>query len=90
MSFNLNFNFHLKGIKMNVLNNAIDFNFFSWLNNAYIYVCGNVHIMNLIKYSLLARCGQVHLVFHSELSELGQINYRPIIVKQLDYRLIPQ
>jgi hypothetical protein len=40
--------------------------------------------------ALLARCGQVHLVFHSDLSELGQINYRPIMVKQLNCRLIPQ
>jgi hypothetical protein len=34
----LNYNFHFKGIKMNVLNNAIDFNFLSWISNAYIYV----------------------------------------------------
>jgi hypothetical protein len=39
--------------------------------------------------ALLARCGQVHLVFHSDLSELGQINYKPIMVKQLNCRLIP-
>ncbi len=31
-------NFHFKGIKRNVLNNAIDFNFFSCISNAYIYV----------------------------------------------------
>jgi hypothetical protein len=42
------------------------------------------------EFALLIRCGQVHLVFHSDLSELGQINYRPIMVKQLNYRLIPQ
>ncbi len=34
----VNCNFHLKGIKRNVLNNAIDFNFLSWISNAYIYV----------------------------------------------------
>jgi hypothetical protein len=39
--------------------------------------------------SLLARCGQVHLVFHSDLNELGQINYKPIMVKQLNCKLIP-
>ncbi len=33
-----NYNFHLKGIKRNILYNAIDFNFLSWINNAYIYV----------------------------------------------------
>jgi G:T-mismatch repair DNA endonuclease (very short patch repair protein) len=33
----LNCNFHLKGIKKNVLNNASDFNFLSWIGNAYIY-----------------------------------------------------
>jgi hypothetical protein len=40
--------------------------------------------------ALLARCGQVHLVFHSDLNELGQINYNPIMVKQLNCKLIPQ
>jgi hypothetical protein len=40
--------------------------------------------------ALLARCGQVHLVFHSYFSELGQINYRPIMIKQLNCKLIPQ
>ncbi len=34
----LNCNFHLKRIKMNVLKNAIDFKFLSWISNAYIYV----------------------------------------------------
>jgi hypothetical protein len=34
----LNYKFHFKGIKKNVLNNAIDFNFLSWISNAYIYV----------------------------------------------------
>ncbi len=34
----LNYNFHFKGIKKNVLNNAIDFNFLSWISNAYVYV----------------------------------------------------
>ncbi len=29
---------HLKGIKRNVLNNAINFNFLSWINKACIYV----------------------------------------------------
>jgi hypothetical protein len=47
-----------------------------------------VHRRNEI-IALLARCGQVHLVFHSDLSELGQINYRPIMVKQLNCKLIP-
>jgi hypothetical protein len=40
--------------------------------------------------TLLARCDQVHLVFHSNLSELRQSNYRLIMVKQLNCRLIPQ
>ncbi len=34
----LNYTFHRKGIKRNVLNNAIDFNFLSWISNAYIYI----------------------------------------------------
>jgi len=33
-----NCNFHFKGIKRNVLNNVINFNFLSWISNAYIYV----------------------------------------------------
>ncbi len=33
-----NYNFHFKIIKRNALSNAIDFNFFSWMKNAYIYV----------------------------------------------------
>ncbi len=32
-----NCNLHIKGIKRNVLNNAIDFNFLSWISSAYIY-----------------------------------------------------
>ncbi len=50
------------------------------------------HLVNYLVFlgTLLARCGQVHLVFHSDLSELGHINYRPIMVKQLNCRLIPQ
>ncbi len=38
MNPSFNCNFHLKGIKRNVLNNEIDFNFLSWISNAYIYV----------------------------------------------------
>jgi hypothetical protein len=38
-----NSNFHFKGIKRDALNNAIDFNVVSWINNAYIYIFNNVH-----------------------------------------------
>jgi hypothetical protein len=34
----LNNNFHYKGIKKKILNSAIDFNFLSWMTNAYTYV----------------------------------------------------
>jgi len=33
-----NYNFYLKGIKLNALSGVIDFNFFSWINIDYIYV----------------------------------------------------
>lgn len=33
-----NCNFHLEGIKRYVLNNEFDFNFLSWICNAYIYI----------------------------------------------------
>jgi hypothetical protein len=38
LSHCLNSNFHLEGIKKNVLNNAIRFNFLLWISNAYFYV----------------------------------------------------
>ncbi len=33
-----NYNFYFKRINKNALNNVIDFNFVSWINNVYIYV----------------------------------------------------
>jgi hypothetical protein len=65
------------------------FNFdISKVHNYHLVKVSQKTISHLI--SLLARCDQVHLVFHSYLSELRQINYRPIMVKQLNCRLIPQ
>jgi hypothetical protein len=43
----LNCNFHLKGIKRNVLNNAIDFNFLSWIS-MHTSMFSNVHIMHCL------------------------------------------
>jgi hypothetical protein len=52
--------------------------------NSKLLNCTKIVVRLLGMTSLLARCGQVHLVFHSYLSELGQINYRPIMEKHVN------
>jgi hypothetical protein len=47
LSYRLNCNFHFKGIKRNVLHNAIDFKFFSWIKMC-TSMFSNVYIMHLI------------------------------------------
>jgi len=52
----LDCNFHLKIIKRNVLNNAIDLNFLSWISNAYIYEFGGLWLEEIVGKLVIISC----------------------------------
>jgi hypothetical protein len=52
----LNYNFHFKRIKRNVLNNTIDLKFLSWISNAYIYEFGGLWLEKIVGKLVIISC----------------------------------